>query len=171
MLCSPATLFCSTEELHSNSTAGISRVQRRFGTHFLLSLVLVMAYAGPASADPLAAYSFDDGNGTVLSDASGQGNTLDLANGPMWVAGRYNTALSFNGWDTRAVARSYSPALDLTGHSFTLSAWINPRSNDTWQMIVLKPAYASHTYPYFDWSLHREAGSGQRTHCGVSGLR
>jgi Concanavalin A-like lectin/glucanases superfamily/Bacterial Ig domain len=131
----------------------------------LMSAVLLISVcftpARAQTAGPLAAYSFTEGSGTVLSDVSGHGITMDLTNGPAWVAGHYGTALSFDGSNDRAVARAYNAALNLAGRSFTLSAWINPRSNSSWQMIVLKPASAGHNSPYFDWSMHREISTGR----------
>src|SRR3954451_20951423 len=52
--------------------------------------------AGPAPG-LVAAYSFDQGSGTVLDDASGN-NHLGAISGATWVTGgRYGGALSFNG--------------------------------------------------------------------------
>jgi hypothetical protein len=136
----------------------------RLSARFVIAGVLAFCGAGSSIAQsgaPVAAYSFENGTGTTLSDASGNGNTMTLSNGPTWIAGRYGTALSFDGANDRAVAGAYNSALNLTGRSFTLSAWINPRSNSAWQMIVLKPALASHSPPYFDWSMHREVQTGR----------
>ena len=128
---------------------------------FALFLSTLVGAAAAQSSGPIAAYSFENGSGTTLSDVSGNGNTMSLTNGPTWVAGRHGTALSFDGSNDRAIALSYNSALNLAGRSFTLSAWINPRSNSSWQMIALKPAYAGHSPPYFDWSMHRENSTGR----------
>jgi hypothetical protein len=109
----------------------------------------------------VAAYSFSASSGTMLVDNSGQNNTVTLQNGPAWTGGRYGNALSFDGSNDVGIANSYNSALNLAGRSFTLSAWINPRNNNGWQMIVNKPYTSSHSSPYFDWSLHREKSSGR----------
>ena len=120
----------------------ISSCWPRCGRVFMLALAGAALSVGSLHAQttgPVAAYSFDAGSGLVLADVSGQANTLTLVNGPAWVPGRYSTALSFDGNNDRAVAQAYVPELNLAGRSLTLSAWIYPRSNSSWQMIVLKP--------------------------------
>lgn len=139
-------------------------INRRLSVRFLSTGILAFGTTGTLvaqSAGPIAAFSFENSSGTTLNDVSGNGNTLTLSNGPMSVAGRYGTALSFDGANDRAIGIAYSSALNLSGRSFTLSAWINPRTNNAWQMIVLKPASTSHAPPYFDWSMHREASTGR----------
>ena len=142
----------------------ISSCRLRCGHTFMLALAGAALSVGSLHAQTtglVAAYSFDAGSGLVLADVSGQTNTLTLVNGPAWVPGRYGTALSFDGNNDRAVAQAYVPGLNLAGRSLTLSAWIYPRSNSSWQMIVLKPAGATHSAPYFDWSMHRQTGTGR----------
>jgi YD repeat-containing protein len=91
--------------------------------------------AAPAASGsgPLAAYSFDAGSGTTVVDVSGNSNTLNLVNGAAWGGGKYGNAVSFDGSNDYGVAAAANPALNLTGRSFTLSAWVNPRSNSGWQ--------------------------------------
>lgn len=109
----------------------------------------------------LAAYSLDAGSGTAVADVSGYGNAITLVNGPAWSTGRYGKALSFDGTNDAGFASAFNAALNLSGRSFTLSAWINPRSNSGWQIIVNKPYASGHNAPYFDWSMHREVGTGK----------
>jgi chitodextrinase len=87
------------------------------------------AYSGVASATPsttssgvMAAYSFSEGTGTTVADASSN-NTTGTVSGTTWTtAGRYGNALAFNG--TSAFVDLGNPAtLQLTG-SMTVSAWI-----------------------------------------------
>ena len=119
--------------------------------------------AAPAASGsgPLAAYSFDAGSGTTVVDVSGNSNTLNLVNGAAWGGGKYGNAVSFDGSNDYGVAAAANSALNLTGRSFTLSAWVNPRSNSGWQLIVDKPYTSSHSWPYFDWSMHRENSTGR----------
>ena len=128
----------------------------------VLSLLMqVLAPSAHAQSGLLAAYSFEASSGTTLTDVTGQNNTVTLANGPTWGSGMYGNALSFDGSNDVGTASSANSALNLTGRSLTISAWINPRSNSGWQMIVNKPYTAGHSAPYFDWSLHRETSSGR----------
>jgi chitodextrinase len=89
----------------------------------LLTLVLAAALSGEADAATglVAAYSFDEGSGTTLGDQSGNGNAGTVV-GATWAAGKYGSALSFNGTSSRVDL----PALGTfykTG--FTLEAWVN----------------------------------------------
>jgi hypothetical protein len=117
----------------------------------LIAISVCSTCAGAYAQAPIAAYSFNEGAGSSAIDVSGNNNTLALQKGTAWDSGR----------DDFAVANAASPALNLAGRSLTLSAWIFPRSNNGWQMIVNKPYAASHSAPYFDWSLHRENSSGR----------
>jgi hypothetical protein len=86
---------------------------------------------------------FDAGSGTSVSDVTGHNNTINLLNGTAWSTGKYSRAASFDGSNDYGVAAAANSALNLTGRSFTLSAWINPRSNSGWQLIVDKPYTSS----------------------------
>ena len=94
-----------------------------------LAMVASTVPGGPGvgAADPppplVAGYGFDEGAGGTATDASGHGLTGTLVNGPTWVAGRYGTALNFNG-TSQYVNLANPTALRLTGSS-TISAWIN----------------------------------------------
>src|SRR5689334_12223396 len=83
--------------------------------------VLALAVPAAARADvPVAAYSFDDGTGTTLADSSGHGRDGTIVSST-WTAGKYGSALSFNGTSSRVTL----PALGTfykTG--FTLEAWV-----------------------------------------------
>ena len=85
----------------------------------------------------VAAYDFDAGTGSTLSDGSGNGNT-GVINGATWAtSGRFGRALSFNG--AAVVNVNDSPTLDLTD-GVTLEAWVFPTSfNADFQSILSKP--------------------------------
>jgi len=73
--------------------------------------------------EPVAAYSFEDGEGSVATDSAGghDGNV----DGATWTAnGRYGSALSFDGIND-IVDVADSPDLDFTD-TFTLEAWVRP---------------------------------------------
>jgi hypothetical protein len=116
--------------------------------------------SAPAVTTAIAAYSFDAGSGTTVTDVSGNGNHLNLVNGVKWGAGKFGSAAVFDGQNDYAAAARYDSKLNLTS-GFTLSAWINPRSNLTQQMIVNKPYTSGNSSPYFDWSMHRQALTGK----------
>jgi fibronectin type 3 domain-containing protein len=88
-----------------------------------------------APAGLVAAYSFDQGNGTSVTDSAGTNNgTVD---GATWTtAGKYGSALSFDGvndWVTVADAAS----LDVT--RLTLEAWVRPTAlGGMWRTVAFK---------------------------------
>jgi hypothetical protein len=111
----------------------------------------------PVDNGLVAAYSFDEGTGTVLGDASGHGNhgTID---GATWTnEGRFGGALAFDGVDD-AVAVSDASTLDLTT-SFTLEAWVYPTALSGWRTVVLKEVDQGLAYSlYANDNVPRPAG-------------
>ena len=98
--------------------------------------VTVQSAVVPPTAGLAAAYSFDEGSGTTLSDTSGNGNTGTIANGT-WTSGRFGWALSFNG-ATSMVTVPDSASLDLTT-VMTIEAWVNESTLGTqWRTVAIK---------------------------------
>jgi hypothetical protein len=84
----------------------------------------------------VAVYSFDEGTGTSAADLSGKGNTGTIVNGT-WVAGKYGSALAFNGASTRVTIPDAS-SLRLTT-AMTLEAWVNPSiTSSVWRDVIYK---------------------------------
>jgi hypothetical protein len=84
----------------------------------------------------VAAYSFDEGSGTTVADASNTGNT-GVINGAAWTtAGKFGNALSFNG-TSNWVTVADSASLHLT-KGMTLEAWVNPTSRTGFETAILK---------------------------------
>jgi hypothetical protein len=85
----------------------------------------------------VAAYSFDEGAGASVGDASGRGNSGSTANTTWASIGKYGKALSFNG-ASALVTVPDSPSLRLS-NGMTLAAWVNPTSgNNGWRDVVYK---------------------------------
>ena len=61
-----------------------------------------VAQTSSSSTGPVGYWKFDEGSGTLVSDASGNSNTGTLVNGPTWSTGVKGTALSFDGVDDYA---------------------------------------------------------------------
>src|SRR5467141_3514113 len=75
------------------------------------------------TALPTATYGFNEGSGNTTADASGNANMGTLS-GPSWTtAGRYGSALSFNGTNAYVEAAN-SNSLN-PGTAATFSAWVN----------------------------------------------
>jgi chitodextrinase len=84
----------------------------------------------------VAAYAFDEGTGTTVADASGNGNTGTITNAT-WTTGKYGNGLSFNG-SNALVTINDSALLHLTT-AMTLEAWVKPGSTvNKWEDIVYK---------------------------------
>ena len=81
-----------------------ARARDAVGNTTVAANVAVTVSNAPSSPPPpspsglVAAYSFGEGAGTVVTDASGNGNTGSLGSGVTWTAaGRFGSALAFNG--------------------------------------------------------------------------
>ncbi|HZM41677.1 MAG TPA: PQQ-dependent sugar dehydrogenase, partial [Acidimicrobiales bacterium] len=93
------------------------------------------ASSGPGGQ--VAAYSFDDGAGTTVADASGSGNSGSIGTATWSTAGKYGNALSFNGAGARVTVPD-SPSLRLST-GMTLEAWVFPTTvNAVWRDVVYK---------------------------------
>jgi hypothetical protein len=104
-----------------------------------LGLFVLLAAAAPARAATglVAAYGFNQGSGTAVTDSSGTGNNGSTS-GTTWnAAGRFGPALSFNG-TTASVTVPDSTSLDLST-GMTLEAWVNPSSaGGPWRTVIFK---------------------------------
>jgi hypothetical protein len=95
-------------------TVTVSDGQANASTSFVLTVT-----AAPTGL--VAAWGFNEGTGTSLSDSSGNGRTGTIT-GATWTTGRYGQALNFDGNDLVDLGD-----LDLPG-SFTVMAWMQTRS-------------------------------------------
>jgi chitodextrinase len=85
---------------------------------------VVTAITESQASGLVAAYAFDEGAGSVVADASGNGHTGTIS-GATWIAaGRYNRGLDFNGTNA-LVTIGDAAKLDLTT-GMTLAAWVYP---------------------------------------------
>jgi hypothetical protein len=85
----------------------------------------------------VAAYDFNAGSGTTVSDVSGNGNTGTIVNATWTTSGKYGGALSFNGANAQVVIND-AASLHLTS-AVTLEAWVNPSTAPTgWQDVIYK---------------------------------
>ena len=90
----------------------------------------------PPSSSLVAAYSFDEGSGGTVGDASGNGNAGQVGNATWTTSGKYGKALSFGG--SAKVQVPDSPSLDLTTGA-TVEAWVYPQAaQNGWRAIVQK---------------------------------
>jgi hypothetical protein len=104
------------------------RVEVRF-TMLCVSLIafgLIFAGISAAAIDAktiVGLWLFDEGAGNDAKDTSGKGNHGELMKSPKWVAGKFGTALEFDG-KTGYVQIPSSPALDPGEGDMTITAWV-----------------------------------------------
>ena len=106
----------------------------------LVGIVLVLspsARVHASSSGLVASYSFNEGSGTTATDSSGNGNNGTISGATWTTAGKYGSALSFNGASSRVVI-SDSASLHLSS-GMTLEAWVSPKTAPTtWQDVIYK---------------------------------
>ena len=88
-----------------------------------------------AAAGLTAGYAFDESTGTTSTDASGNGRTATLTNGPTWTPGVYGQALSFDGTNDYV---SIPATLDVAALPFTLSLWVAPANYTDYGTLIAK---------------------------------
>ena len=89
------------------------------------------------SSSLVAAYSFDEGLGSSVGDASGRGNVGAIGSATWGGAGRFGGALTFNGTNARVTVAD-SASLDLTS-AMTLEAWVFPTAGGSvWRDVIYK---------------------------------
>jgi hypothetical protein len=113
-------------------------------TRFFPSVANVEA----ATAGLIAAYDFDQGTGTMLTDVSGNGNH-GVISGAVWTGtAKYGGALSFDGINDW-VSIGDAPSLDLTT-TMTLEAWVRPTAlGGDWRTVILKERPNGLTYALY----------------------
>lgn len=83
------------------------RVRYLLAGVIVLCVVGVLSNSSYAKMDPktvVGMWLFDEGQGEIAKDSSGNGNHVRLMNGTAWVEGKFGTALSFDGVDDFASA-------------------------------------------------------------------
>src|SRR5690349_14029109 len=74
-----------------------------------------------ASTGLVAAYAFNEGSGTIVTDSSGNGNNGSISGATWTTAGKFGGALSFNGTSSRVIINDSASLHLSTG--MTLEAW------------------------------------------------
>jgi hydrogenase maturation factor HypE len=106
--------------------------------------VVVSVSNSQAASGLIAAYSFDQGTGSLAPDATGLGHTGTITGATWTSGGRFGGALVFNG-SSAQVAVADTPDLDLTT-GMTLEAWVRPTGLSGWRTVIMKEA--SNTLAY-----------------------
>ena len=105
-------------------------VSNAFGSDTSTAARLTVATSGL-----VAAYAFDEGSGTTVTDGSAHANHGTIGNAVRTTDGKYGAALSFDG--TTGVTIPDAPSLDLTT-AMTLETWVNPIDTVGWHDIIYR---------------------------------
>ncbi len=85
----------------------------------------------------VAAYGFENGSGSIVSDTSGNGNDGLLVNGSWASSGAFGGALRLDGSGVGAMVND-APSLHLK-HEMTLEAWVKPSAvSEDWRDVLYK---------------------------------
>jgi fibronectin type 3 domain-containing protein len=104
---------------------------------------------------PAAAFAFNEGSGLTTADASGNGWTGTLTNGPAWAAGKNGQAISFDGINDKV---SLPSTFDIPTLPFTLEAWVKPSNFLDYRVIFSKRNSYSASGMRVDVGLHLATG-------------
>ncbi|MES2657943.1 MAG: rhamnogalacturonan lyase B N-terminal domain-containing protein [Verrucomicrobiota bacterium] len=89
------------------------------------------ASATPLAPPPVVHLRFDESNGTVATDSSGNGWNGTLANGPLWSPnGKINNAAALDGANDHL---TLPPNLVGSLNDFTMAAWVKWNGGNDWQ--------------------------------------
>ncbi len=101
----------------------------------ILLVLMVCGQAGAQSEKGLVAYwSFDEGQGQEVRDASGGNHHGQIKGGAKWVEGHHGSALEFNGTDAM-VELANPEGLNLAGDA-TFMAWVQTTSDDARDRLI-----------------------------------
>jgi glucose/arabinose dehydrogenase len=127
------------------------------------------ALAAAQTSGLVAAYGFNAGAGTSVTDASGNDNTGTIQGANWTPQGKFGGALEFNGTNGYvSVANSLS--LDISGSELTLSMWINPQPLSGGDSLVLGKFWnATMTSPLYQYGLKLASGREPFFYLGTSG--
>src|SRR6266436_442284 len=113
-------------------------------------VVSLAALAGAALGQPaglVAAYSFDEGVGTLVGDTSSNAHTGTITGATWTTAGRFGSALSFDGTNDWVTVTN-AAGLDLrTG--MTLEAWVYPTALSGWRSVIMKETAGGLAYTLY----------------------
>jgi len=90
-----------------------------------IGLFVGSSYAKFDLKNCMGVWLFDEGDGDIAVDSSGNGNDGELMGGPEWVEGKFGNALEFDGASSHVLVPD-SESLNPT-EAITLGAWIYPK--------------------------------------------
>jgi hypothetical protein len=110
----------------------------------------------------VAAYSFDEGSGTLVRDSSTNGNNGTVFGATWTPSGHTSSALSY-------IPNSYvdmpnSASLDIAGKGLTIEMWANITAGSSVDYVLMEKPWTAtgQTYPYYQYGIEYDA-NGART--------
>jgi hypothetical protein len=100
--------------------------------------------APPPPSGLVAAYSFENGSGTSLTDVTGKGHTGTIREAVWTTTGKNGKALKFDGVNDWVTINDAADLRLTTG--MTLEAWVNPTSTSGWRTVLMKEKSAGLVY-------------------------
>jgi hypothetical protein len=108
----------------------------------LIFCVLALTMPKATHAEVVGIWLFDEGKGKTIKDASGNGHDGEIIGAVEWAAGKFESALKFDGGN---VSVPHADNMNLV--EFTITAWIKvPKIVDPYQMIAGKEAWPNRNY-------------------------
>jgi hypothetical protein len=130
--------------------AGSATIKATFGGFSANSTVTV-------AIGLVAAYGFNEGSGTTVTDSSGRGNNGTISAATWTTAGHSGNALSFNGTNSWVTVND-AASLDLTT-GMTVEAWVKLTTVSGWRAVIIKETTGGLAYGlYANTNLNRPAG-------------
>jgi hypothetical protein len=169
----PYSVVWSTTSVANGSHALSARARDAAGNQ-TTSDPIPVTVSNTASPGLVASFGFNEGSGATVLDSSGKSNNGTIANATWTAAGKFGSALSFNGassWVTVPDATS----LDLT-NGLTLEAWVRPSTLSGWRTALLKESAGGLSYALYahnntpNPAVTVQIGGGDRSAEGTSPL-
>lgn len=98
----------------------------------VLLTLCIASTAFTAEKGLIGYWNFDDGQGNVAKDSSGNKNDGTLVRGPEWVDGKFGKALKFDGAQRHKVEVPHSDSFATIVDAVTIEAWVNPANFSAW---------------------------------------
>jgi glucose/arabinose dehydrogenase/PKD repeat protein len=118
------------------------------GSPATIPVTLSVTAPPPPSTGLVGAWAFNEASGTGATDSSGAGNHGTLSGATRTTAGRYGSALTFDGVNDWVTVPD-SASLDLT-NGVTMEAWVRPTAlGSTWRTVVIKEQPAQLSYALY----------------------
>ncbi|MBC8231837.1 LamG domain-containing protein [bacterium] len=124
---------------------------------FCISLTFTaLLYPKIDSAAIAGVWLFNEGKGDTTKDSSGKGNDGELTNGPVWVKGKFDMALQFDGKDDFVNVDDTDELSGSDGKKLTVLAWFKTTKIDGTDNTPLVTKYLSASEK--DWGLTVDSG-------------